>query len=204
MPGTHDARERILSTAATLFYDHGIASTGVDTIARAAGVGKMSVYRHFRSKDDLVVAALDRQTDPNLDWLLPEAPAGERQVLDMFERIALAAMEPDFHGCPFVRAAIELPKEHSAQAVARRQRMHLTQRVEQHLIIAGISSPRLLAEQLVVLAGGAATECIVQGSTSPAIRAGEVARTVINASVEVPRDPARVDRRRLRTEPHLP
>lgn len=185
MPGTHDARDRILSAAGTLFYNQGIANSGVDAIARAARVGKMSVYRHFRGKDDLVVAALEEQTDPNLDWLLPEAPMGEAQLMDMFDRIARAALEPDFHGCPFVRASTELPKDHAAQLVGRRQRMDLTRRVEQHLIIAGIPSPRLLAEQLVVLAGGAATECIVQGSSAPAIRAGEAARTLINANKDV-------------------
>lgn len=185
MPGTHDARDRILSAAGTLFYNRGIASTGVDAIARTAGVGKMSVYRHFSGKDELVVSALEERTDPNLDWLLPESPMGEASLMGMFDRIARAALEPDFHGCPFVRASIELPKGHSAQFVSHRQRMDLTRRVEQHLIIAGIPSPRLLAEQLVVLAGGAATECVVQDSSAPAIRASEAVRTLINANKDV-------------------
>ena len=58
MKGESTARERLFQTAADLFYRHGYRATGVDTIAAASGIGKMTLYRHYPSKDDLIVAYL--------------------------------------------------------------------------------------------------------------------------------------------------
>lgn len=58
-----DARERILSSAYTLFCRQGISSVGIDAIIERSGVAKMTMYRHFRSKNDLVVAVLERRAE---------------------------------------------------------------------------------------------------------------------------------------------
>src|SRR5471030_630785 len=58
---TPDVRQRILDTASTLFYERGVRAVGVDLVVQASGVAKTSLYRHFRTKDDLIVAFLERE-----------------------------------------------------------------------------------------------------------------------------------------------
>src|SRR3977135_285892 len=71
-PDVTDARERILRTAYELFRNHGVSGIGVDRIVAEAGGAKTSLYRHFRSKDDLVLAVLERHEQIWLDWLVSE------------------------------------------------------------------------------------------------------------------------------------
>lgn len=183
MAGTRDARQRVLRAADALFYERGFTAVGVDAIAERAGVGKMSVYRHYVGKDELAAAALRLRDETHLDWLLPEDGNDARQRAEaMFERIGRAATTPQFHGCPFVRAGLELPAGHPAQhAVASyRRRMHARlRRLAERL---DARDPDALARQLMVLADGAASACAVQRSPAPAHDARELALLAIDAS----------------------
>src|SRR5947209_19191044 len=115
-------RERILAAAGELFYRHGIRAVGVDSIAEAAGTNKMTLYRHFASKDELVAEYLRRSAqDAGACWARYErqhpgdALAQLRAWLkDMAEHVA----STDERGCPLVNAAVELPeKDHPARRV---------------------------------------------------------------------------------------
>src|SRR5580700_9823860 len=110
-------RERILETVDRLFYRQGIRAVGVDAIAAELGISKKTLYRHFPSKDDLVVAYLKGRFRP-----LPEAstkPPAE-QILANLEWIARSVSSArDFRGCAFVNALAELGSEESeARALA--------------------------------------------------------------------------------------
>src|SRR5829696_5190872 len=98
------ARDRILATAYDLFSRHGIRAVGVDRIIATSGVPKMSLYRNFRSKDELVLAFLaEREQRWTRDWIMAEA---ERRGTDATERL-LAIFDvfgewfsdPEFEGC---------------------------------------------------------------------------------------------------------
>ena len=106
------ARERILLTAHDLFYRDGIRATGVDRLIAESGVAKLTFYRHFASKDDLVRAFLDYRHERWMAWFVDAlgrngaTPGGGLQPL-------LAAMEewftgPDFRGCAFINAVAEV------------------------------------------------------------------------------------------------
>jgi AcrR family transcriptional regulator len=107
-------RERILSTASDLFYRHGIRAVGVETIAEIAETNKMTLYRHFPSKDQLVAAYLERLAErAKSSWDRLEAdhpgdpPAQLRAWLkDMAARLASG----NERGCPLANAAVELLK----------------------------------------------------------------------------------------------
>jgi AcrR family transcriptional regulator len=106
------ARERILDTAYQLFSRHGIRAVGVDRIIATSGVAKMSLYRHFRSKDALVLAFLqEREKRWTMEWLHAEtcrrAEDGASRLLALFDVFDEWFQEPDFEGCSFVNVMLE-------------------------------------------------------------------------------------------------
>ena len=117
------ARERILETAEDLFYREGIHAVGIDTIIEKSGVAKMSLYRNFASKDDLVAAYLEARGQRYWQWwdgvmaLHPSQP--RQQLADLFEAIAVRTRRPEFRGCAFMKVVTEFPEEGcSARVVA--------------------------------------------------------------------------------------
>src|SRR5258708_33123999 len=92
------ARERILETADDLFYREGIHAVGIDTIIEKSGVAKMSLYRNFASKDDLVAAYLEARSQRYWQWWeggsAQNAKEPRRQVRDLFEATAVRAGRP--------------------------------------------------------------------------------------------------------------
>lgn len=117
---TPSARDRILETAQRLFYRHGIRAVGVDRIIAESGVAKMSFYRHFPSKKDLVVAFLERRHRFWMDWFT-------RRVRELAENRASPGLgiiadalqewfsEPEFRGCAFINTVAELSEDSSEE-----------------------------------------------------------------------------------------
>ena len=153
-------RQRILSAATRLFYRHGIRAIGVEAIAEAACTNKMTLYRHFASKEALVAEYL-REVAQAADrcWeRLAEALPGDprAQLVAWLEEMARHLVVPDGRGCALANAAIEIPeKDHPARRVIeeykRAQRGHLIRLAEQ----AGLSEPEVLADELHLLLEGA-------------------------------------------------
>src|SRR5262245_45154761 len=115
-------RERILAAAADLFYRNGIRAVGVDAIAEAAGTNKMTLYRHFSSKDELVAEYLRQAAKgetgnwERLQAQHPDDPLAQLRawLKDTFGHV----VNGDERGCPLVNAAVELPdKDHPARRV---------------------------------------------------------------------------------------
>jgi len=184
---THDndsripPRARILAAAGELFYRHGIRAVGVDAIAEAAGTNKMTLYRHFASKDELVAEYL-RQSAHAADecWeRFARAHPGDpwAQLRAWLEEMAGHLAEPDERGCALANAAIELPdKDHPARRVIeefkRAHRMRLV-RLSQD---ADLSEPELLADELHLLLEGArvtAQSVGTEGLAARLLRMGE-------------------------------
>jgi AcrR family transcriptional regulator len=110
--GTRSARERILDTAYDLFSRHGIRAVGVDRIIETSGVAKMSLYRHFPSKDDLVLAFLqEREERWTNAWLRAEverrAGAPAERLLAIFDVFGEWFARDDFEGCSFINVLLE-------------------------------------------------------------------------------------------------
>lgn len=123
-------RERLVAAAVELFYRQGFGAVGVDQVVTTAGVTKTTFYKHFESKDDLMVAAVQRRDEwESLAWdravrkLAGDDPA--RQLLAMLDVMDLWFNDPDFHGCMFMNTAAEFPNPHDPvhqAAAAHRQR----------------------------------------------------------------------------------
>lgn len=156
------ARRRLLDAADQLFYTHGINATGVDRVIEAADVARMTFYRHFRGKDDLVAAYLegrDLRWRATLEDAINEAEDGPRaQLLAIFDALATWHRDPRFRGCSFANAASELSDPgHPARAVVTTHKHYLRQRMTELAHATTHPDPDLLVDQLTLLFEGATT-----------------------------------------------
>ncbi len=153
-------RARIVAAAADLFYRHGIRAVGVEAIAEAAGTNKMTLYRHFSSKDELVAEYL-RQSVSEADacWAKFERdhPGDElAQLRAWLEEMAGHVGNADKRGCPLANAAVELPeKGHPARRVIEDYKNAQRNRLVRLCRDAGLDEPELLADELNLLLEGA-------------------------------------------------
>jgi AcrR family transcriptional regulator len=153
-------RERILAVAAELFYRHGIRAVGVEAIAEAAGTNKMTLYRHFPSKDELVAEYL-REAASNSDrcWHAyeqshPRDPLG--QIRAWLAEVADHLANAGERGCALANAAVELPdKSHPARPVIENYKIAQRNRLIDLCERAGLTEPEMLADELHLLLEGA-------------------------------------------------
>ena len=153
-------RERILSAASELFYRHGIRAVGVDAVAEAAETNKMTLYRHFSSKDELVAEYLQRLAEKaKASWDRLEADhPGEpsAQLRAWLKNMAAHVANGDERGCALANAAVELPeKDHPARRVIEAFKTAQRERLVQLCAAASLAEPEMLADELFLLLEGA-------------------------------------------------
>ena len=164
-------RERLLAAAEQLFYREGV-HIGVDRLCEVAQVSKRSMYQHFGSKDEVLVAMLEHRAPQVMAGLdtASDAPPRDR-ILAVFDSLTAQAESPDFLGCPFVSVATELKdREHPASVAARAYKLELTAFFEQQARRAGATDPASLGVQLTMMFDGAGAYSVVRGGASPAMR----------------------------------
>jgi AcrR family transcriptional regulator len=173
-------RERILMAARDLFYRHGIRAVGVEAVAEAAGTNKMTLYRHFPSKNDLIVECLRRfakGAEAFWDRLEVLEPNPRARLYAWIRGMAAELPRRQERGCFLANAAVELaerghPGRPVIEAFKRGQREQLTRLCQ----AAGLSEPELLAEELFLVMEGArasAQSCGSDGLESRVVRIGE-------------------------------
>jgi AcrR family transcriptional regulator len=161
MPRTvTDARDRILSTASTLFYQQGIRAIGVDTIIAKSEVAKTTFYRYFPAKDDLVVAYLEERNQRF--WELFEATVSQsmgkpkQQLFAIFGWLDELMANPDSQGCPFLTVASEFPEtDYPGHQVAIAHKTKLRDRLVELAAASGIKQADELSVGLMLLIDGA-------------------------------------------------
>ncbi len=162
------ARERILATADRLFYNEGIHAVGVQRVVAESAVTRVTLYRHFPSKDALVSAYLERRSDydhDQVDGIIAAHPEDPRRAL---EELATALTRDDFgavrRGCPFINASAEFTGSHPARLHARKIRNWVTGRIEELLRQLDHRDPRSTAQQLMMVRTGAVVSGALDGN----------------------------------------
>ena len=154
------ARERILETAYDLFSRHGIRAVGVDRIIATSGVAKMSLYRHFHSKDELVLAFLqEREERWTRTWLHAEATRrgsnGAERLLAIFDVFGEWFVRPDFEGCSFINVLLEFDDtEHPVRLATAGHLATIRGLVREFAEEAGVADPEAVACQWHILMKG--------------------------------------------------
>lgn len=179
-----DARRRLLETADRLFYAEGVRSVGVDRVIAEAGVAKMTLYAHFPSKDDLIVAVLKYREERVIEFFRSAVERHARRTRDRLRAFFAALREwfetPAFRGCAFQNAAVTLadPAHPGARFVREHKRRFaeiLRGLVEES---AGRGAAKL-APMIALLVEGAIVTAVVQGSPAAADVAREAALKLV-------------------------
>ena len=181
------ARERILETAEHLFYREGYRAVGVDTIVAESGVAKMTLYRHFPSKEALIAAYLERANEQLLAWMegLIASHRDPRVALEaVFDGVAKLASSPECLGCTFIAAAGEFPeRDHLGHEAAVAHKRAVVGRLRELAERAGARDANALAEDLLLVMDGAWSAARVFGPGSHGRRASRAAKHLIAAHV---------------------
>lgn len=153
-------RERLIHVAIELFYRHGFQAVGIDRILAEAGVTKTTFYKHFESRDDLLVAAIERRDEWEIqawaDAVRRQAGDDPRaQLLAFIDVMDLWFNSPDFRGCQFINAAAEFPDPrdpvHRVAAAHKRKNRDYFRDLA---AAAGARDPESFADQYTVLVEG--------------------------------------------------
>lgn len=152
-------RDRIFETACELFYQQGIRSVGVDMIASEAGTNKMSFYRSFPSKDDLICEYLQKEADEFFEWwdeiVAPHKDNPRRQIEAFFEAQVQRILNEHCHGCAFMNAAVELrDTDHAVMNIIHTNKAESLKRWRKLAKDAGARTPDQLADALALIASG--------------------------------------------------
>ncbi|MGB3698622.1 MAG: helix-turn-helix domain-containing protein [Gordonia sp. (in: high G+C Gram-positive bacteria)] len=179
------AKDRLLDAAARLFYADGIAATGIDAITAEAGVAKQSLYNNFASKDELMLAYIERR---HAEWLdlyrgrLAAAESARAAVLAVFDAYldhARAGYDHGFRGCGLLNAAAELPVGAPGRDAVRAHKQHVEEILREHLVTAGCPDPAETAEHLAFLLEGATSRAGLDGNEACIRRARDLAETIM-------------------------
>lgn len=185
-------RDDLVETALKLFYMHGFNATGIDRILAESGVAKMTLYKHFRSKDELILAALHLRDERFRNWLMSEMEKAssdpEERLLAMFDALETwfrgkAFKDLGFSGCAFINAASEFAAhDHPAHRIASEHKRRIVDYLEKTCREAQLPQPERLAECLALLKEGAIATAHVRNMPEAAMLARDMARTMIDAA----------------------
>ena len=179
-------RERILRTACELFYQRGIRAVGVDAIASEAGTNKMSFYRSFASKDELVAEYLrgeERQGWQCWDKTVAEHAGNPRaQVAALFDLLVTDPYQKGARGCALANAAVEITEpDHPARPIIEQFKAETRRRFRRLAREIGAREPNSLGDALTLLWEGSYLARLTLGQHGPVQGAGKAARALISA-----------------------
>ena len=179
-------RQRLTEAATRRFYRDGFRNVGLDQVLADVGISKTAFYKHFESKEDLVLASLDMKNrwlqDVFRDMIRqrggPSADGQLRSLLDVVEQIIDS---DEYQGCIFVNVAMEYPLPHEPAHVAAAQHKQAIEEIVCELAVsAGVAEPQTLAQQLCLIMEGAYVTRQVTGNKQTA----EIARRLADLAID--------------------
>ena len=179
-------REKIVETAKDLFYKNGYRATGIDQILAEAGVSKPTMYKYFRSKDELIIASLklwDTEFRTRLDKFMDDfSGSAHDRFLHLFEFLKSWFESPEFNGCMYISASVEYSDHNnSINQLAREQKESLTSYIEKLLKDSSVMDSDSVAKQISMVVEGAVTTAHLVGSSDAAAEAKSIASLIINS-----------------------
>jgi AcrR family transcriptional regulator len=182
-------RDQLIDTALRLFAKNGYHATGIDTILAEAGVAKMTLYHHFKSKDELILAALRKRDQEWRAWFQREVEARaatpRRRLLALFDVLEDWFCEKHYHGCSFSRAASEYrDPRHAIHELAAEHKRILHAYIRDLAAAAGVKESSLLADQLSLLIDGAVINMEIFFKTQIAKTAKKIAEKLVSAALD--------------------
>jgi AcrR family transcriptional regulator len=170
---TSNPKDRILKTADRLFYGEGVRAVGIDRIIAESGVAKMTLYSHFRSKDDLILAVLEYREEQFTDWfnqaIERHEAHGSSRIVALFEALKEWFEMPEYRGCAFINASVELADPDHPGFVFTRQHKERFHSFLARLVKDALGAKAaLLAPAIALLIDGAIVTAVIEGTSRPA------------------------------------
>ena len=182
-------RDQLIDTALRLFAKNGYHATGIDTILAEARVAKMTLYHHFKSKDELILAALRKRDEEWRAWFQREVEARaatpRRRLLALFDVLEDWFGQKQYHGCSFSRAASEYrDPRHAIHELAAEHKLILHDYIRDLAAAAGAREPSALADQLSLLIDGSVINMEVFFKAQVARTAKKMAEKLVSAALD--------------------
>lgn len=185
---TSETRQRIVETAERLFYAEGVRAVGIDRIIAEAEVAKMSLYNHFPSKDDLILAVLQFREEKFgamfETWMERHVSAGMDRLAAFFAALQDWFQSPGFRGCMFINARVELADaKHPACEFSACHKVRFHQLIQSIIEESrGVKVAAAVAPAIALLVEGAiVTAVMTQSSTAAAVARDAALALVVNA-----------------------
>lgn len=177
-------RDELVRKALAVFYRDGFHATGMDRLSTETGISKTTMFKHFRSKDELILGVLRLRDEQFRNWLfrrMAEAGPPRAQLLAMFDALGEWFAAPEFRSCMFIKAASEFPDSSSAiHAQAAEHKRILFVQLEKIAAEAGAEDPAALARALLLLKEGAIVTAHMGHEEDPAGDAKAVAAGLLS------------------------
>jgi AcrR family transcriptional regulator len=176
-------RDRILKTAGSLFYQHGYRAIGIDRIIAEADVAKGSFYHHFKSKDELMVAWIERADRLGLAWEKAAVDQRVDPLMAVVEAVVARAGEASCKGCTFQVGVAEFAeKDHIVHIAARSVKDRMLKRYAAYARQQGLAQPTVIARQIFLLVEGIWAASRMYGVDAPHKAAISAAKALMAAA----------------------
>lgn len=182
-------RDELVQKALDAFYQNGFHATGMDMLVKETGISKTSMYKHFRTKEDLILAVLRLRDEKFRNWLyrrmeeLADTPKG--QLIAMFDALEEWFNEPGYKGCMFIKASSEYQDtSHPIHKQSADHKRLLERYVTDLAQQADLPNPNRLARQLLLLKEGAIVTGHLHHTNNPAKDAKAAALALVEVSIQ--------------------
>lgn len=186
------AKQQILDTASQLFYQKGTQNVGINEVIAQSGVAKRTLYRHFPSKDDLILEVMQHRASQWITWF-EEAVNGKggtakERLLATFDVLQEWYADPHFRGCPFINVVLEIADaSHPAHQVSVQLREAIRTFIMQLAAEAGMTDLEAFSQQYLLLIGGASLMATIEGNPTGAQFAKNTLAVLIEKLTQGPR-----------------
>lgn len=182
-------RDILVQKAIKVFYENGFHATGMDKLVQQTGVSKTAMYKHFRTKEDLILAVLRLRDEQFRNWIIRRieelAQAPEQQLLALFDILGEWFESDDFKGCMFIKASAEFQENnHPLKAASAEHKRLFYTYILNIAARTAAHNPELLTRQLLMLKEGAIVVAHLQGGEGVAKDARTAAKTLIEAALK--------------------
>jgi len=181
-------RDILVRGAMNVLYREGFNATGMDKLAKETGVSKMTMYKHFRSKEDLILAALRLRDDEFLSGFTRHVDEGAKtpkgRLLGVFDALTDWIDGRDFYSCMFIKATSEYQSpDHPIHIASAEHKRKVLAYIKSLAKAAGAKNPKLLARQLFMLTEGETVTAFILGKSGVAADAKAAATVLINQAI---------------------
>jgi AcrR family transcriptional regulator len=192
-------RDHLVAVAQRMFCETGFHAVSVDAILEEAGVARMTLYKNFGSKEDLIVETLAREDKMFRQWLASAVESRssrpKERILGLFHALHDRFAADGYYGCAFIRASIEYPNsDHPVHRAAQAHKEMIRSYLRGLVAEVEAADPITLSEQLYLLLEGAITASQLHGEPWPAEYARRAAETLLVAPSNEPRSSAKINK----------